>query len=159
MTRELRAAATRPRAARCWRPRPAYPARASSAPAGGGALACQRGGLSCDLRALLDPLVEVLEVHGAAARGDGALCREPTLHGREELAGEHAVAGVQVEVCLLRVGDAAHPEVRLAAVLERIGVAGLERERLVVGCERVIVVAELAAGVADVVPRPLPGGL
>src|SRR3984893_5826279 len=118
-------------------------ARAGSAPAGGRAFACQRGGLTCDLRALLDPLVEVLEVHGAADRGDGALCREPALHGREELAGERAVAGVQVEVCLLRVADAAHPEIRLAAVLERIGVAGLERERLVVGCECVLVVAEL----------------
>src|SRR5205823_2565081 len=45
------------------------------------------------------------------------------------------------------------PGIGLAPILDRIGVAGLEGERLLVGRERRVVVAELAVAVADVVPR------
>src|SRR5256885_15387068 len=40
---------------------------------------------------------------------------------------------VEIEVGLLRVGDAIEPEIGLAPILDRIGVAGLEGERLQIG--------------------------
>src|SRR5207237_670571 len=131
--------------------RPGLPASAS-APAGRRAGARQRRGLARDLRSLLDPLVELVQVGGIVAGGLGALVRDPVLHGREEFARQLAVARVQVEVRLLRVGDAIEREIRLAAVLERIREARLESERLVVGRERFLVVAALAARVAQVIP-------
>src|SRR4029077_9502892 len=122
-----------------------------SAPAGGGAGARERGGLAGDLGALLDPLVDVVEVDGGGGR-IGALGGEPALHGAEELAGEATVARIQVEIRLLRVRDAVQAEECLAAVLESVDVAGLDRQRLFVGGQCLVVLAELAARVADVVP-------
>src|SRR5205814_369202 len=123
-----------------------------SAPAGRGARASQCGGLAGDLRALLDPLVELVEA-GRGGGGIRSLGRQPALEGGEELRGQSAIGRVEIEVGLLRVGDAIEPEIGLAPILDRIGVAGLEGERLLVGRERRVVVAELAVAVADVVPR------
>src|SRR6266480_682883 len=110
------------------------------------------GRLARDLRSLPDPLVELVQAGGIAAGGGGALVGDPALHGREEFTRQRAVTRVQVEVGLLCVGDAIEREIRLAAILERIRVTRLEGERLVVGRERFLVVAELAARVAHVVP-------
>src|SRR5579864_9509960 len=114
-----RAAALRPRAPaaavrRAAVPLPGLAARAGSAPAGGGALPRQRSRLRCDLGALLDPFVELVEARGARVRGIGAPRGGPVLHRREEFSRECPIARVQIEVRLPRIRDAIEPEVGLA---------------------------------------------
>ena len=40
----------------------------------------------------------------------------------------------------------------MPAILDGLGISGLDRQRAIVGGERILVVAELALGVSEVVP-------
>ncbi len=53
----------------------------------------------------------------------------------------------------MRLGDAVEREKRLGPILDGLRIAWLQRKGLLIGAEGIVVVAELAMGVTDVVPR------
>src|SRR6187399_1114752 len=126
--------------------------RPGSLPGRSRAFAREPHRLASDLAALVHPRAERFE-HGAVdARRIGAMRTHPLLHGREQAGGELAVAGVQGEVRLLGFAETVEPEIRMSAVFDGLGISRLDRQRAIVCDERVLIVAELALGVSEVIP-------
>jgi hypothetical protein len=105
--------------------------------------------LGGELGAFFDPGGEGVDVVAGNAHGVGAARRKPFVHRFHQLVGEAAVEREEVHVGLLRVVDAVEAEVGFAAVLDRLGVARRDRQGLLIGFERPLVVAGLAQRVAQ----------
>ena len=110
-------------------------------------LARERRGLRGDLRALLDEVVQILDVVLLLAGRRG-----PLLHRFEQLRRKLPIDREQIEIRLLRVLGAIEREIGFAAIFRRLRIAHAQLDRLVVGGERGLVVPELAARIAEPVP-------
>jgi len=81
-----------------------------------------------------------------------AMLAHPGLHSRQQLRRQLAIAAEQREVGVLRIIQAIEAEIGVAAILDCFGVARLQRQCTIVRRERGVVLAELAVGIAHVVP-------